>query len=151
MSRHLSAREISACLAGDNCPEYREHLDNCAVCRAEFEQLRGVLKDFRALVRNWSSDEILSVRSERRTLPPPCRSWSVGRSSFVALLIVLLVFVAIRLSSYIHKAPTIQPAAAPATDTVLLEEVNQAASRSLPVGLAPLQVPTELFTAKITR
>jgi protein TonB len=58
MSRHLSSRQISACLIGAGDRFAHRHARECAACRSEIEALAKPLAVFRDSIRHWSEQEM---------------------------------------------------------------------------------------------
>lgn len=132
MSVHLSARQMSDMLAGENNPACQAHLNSCASCEAEFEQLRGSLGHFRNSVRAWSGEQIHETSYAAPGLPFPALRWL----ALVVVCTLLLATVAIRYSGRSPKNREEPPA--PVSDTVLLNEIRLDVSRPVPVTLEPL-------------
>jgi len=57
MSHHLTENAISRCLIDDGVPQERQHLGECAACRAELAGLESSLAQFRGSIHRWSERE----------------------------------------------------------------------------------------------
>ena len=143
MSRHLNEHQISVLIAGEQIPEAVAHLENCALCKREIEQLENVLGHFRGTVREWSD-----IQFSGRL---PCdqervfgRRWAHGGA--IALLVLLFV-AGYRFPARSHTSAAVS-VSVPESDTVLLNHVKADISRSIPPGMETL---LGLSSAETTR
>jgi hypothetical protein len=133
MSRYLNADQISAMIAGDESRAVAAHLENCAPCRQQVEQLENVLGHFRGAVREWSDIQFAG----RAAVQPQTRFWPALAYGCALAFIVLLSVIGYRFST----RPVINAVVAPAilqSDTLLLNHVKADVSRSVPPGMETL-------------
>jgi len=126
MTRHLSPVEISQWAAGERSRQCEDHLHECAECRGELARLQETLSDFRASVRNWS---------HRQSDAAPLAVWHMSRDqnsprlrwALIAAATVLLAAIPI------YQANRHQPKRdSTVDDAVLLEQIDESVSRSVP-------------------
>lgn len=127
--RHLSSVQLSECVAGQPDPGTARHLESCPACRAELDQFREVLHGFRGAVRNWSENQaraalVIDAR------PPDSRSWVASHQLAFALLLAAVCIVA----SLVWRGGE----NAPASDSLLLNQVDAQVSRTVPSSMEPL-------------
>jgi anti-sigma factor RsiW len=107
-----------------------QHIERCPACRAELGNLREALGEFRGAVRSWSESQAqaaLAIDSR----PPESHSWIASHQLALALL---LAAVCILTSIVWHGGES----AAPASDAVLLNQVDAEVSRAVPSSMEPL-------------
>jgi anti-sigma factor RsiW len=126
---HLCSEQLSECVLGEPSPDTRQHLGNCPACRAELEHLDEVLYGFRGAVRRWSENQANAALAVHAR-PSESRSWIASHQFALALL---LAAVCIFASMVWHGGEN-----APASDTVLLNQVDAQVSRSVPSSMEPL-------------
>jgi len=137
MTRHLSPAEISKWMAGERRRQSEDHLHECADCRGEISRLQETLSDFRASVREWSHRESaaapLPVRRASGVLVASRLRWAL-----IAAAMVMLAAIPI------YRANRHQPKLESSVDdAVLLEEIDESVSRSVP---APMERLTPLVS-----
>ena len=126
MTWHLSPVEMSKWMAGERSRQNEDHLHECAECRGELSRLQETLSDFRASVRDWiyreSAVAPLPVwRASRAHVPARVR-WALIAAATVVLLMIPIYRAnrhQARLESNID-------------DAVLLEQIDESVSRSVP-------------------
>ncbi len=131
MTGHLSARQVDEWLIGERPAEVAAHLAQCPHCAAELQQTSEPLALFGSAVRNWS--EQIPARPIRIGADRVGFHWRAAMAC-AALLTILAV------PAYRYRAivpPTAQPVAA-VTDEVLLQQVANGISRSVPAPMEPL-------------
>lgn len=129
MRGHLSSVEISEWAAGMRSPAAEAHMHECAECRRAIARFQEALSDFRAAVREWGRGPapLLPDQLRRPHAVPPLR-W--------ALIAAVLVLSAVIPVYRHHQRP-------PKSDTgledaVLLEQIDDGVSRSVPAPMEPL-------------
>jgi anti-sigma factor RsiW len=128
-SMHLTAEQQSECILDQPSPEARRHLEDCAACRAELGNFRAALCEFRGAVRHWSENQAHAVL-DVQARPSESRSWMASHQLALALLLAAVCV----LASFVwHGGEN-----APASDTVLLNQVDAQVSRSVPSSMEPL-------------
>jgi hypothetical protein len=129
MSGHLSSEEMSEYILGYPRPTVARHIRDCAACHTELAQFREALGDFRGAVRGWSENQAAAVTTPASVFV--ARSWSASRQLAWALAIAAVCVVA----SFVlpHHAPD-----NPASDVVLLNQVDAQVSRTVPASMEPL-------------
>jgi hypothetical protein len=133
MTNHLTQDETSAAVAGIATREVREHIQECAICRAETERLASALSVFRQSVRDWS----LSVEPDNIMVPAPrvaTRRW-LGWS--VALAACLIAGLTLPREFNNKPAPPAHTAHA-ISDDELLSKVNSELSLAVPPSMEPM-------------
>jgi len=133
---HLSPDQVTEYLLDQTDPASARHIRDCAACRAEIEQQRETLAEFRTTVRAWSAEEaghyrINAARAITASGLEP-RSWPVSRQLTWALAIAALCVIA----SFILPRYAGQRTAA--GDAALLERVDAEVSETAPAPMAPL-------------
>jgi len=132
MTRHLSSAEISKWIAGERNRRSEDHLSECAECRGELAHFQGRLSDFRAVVRAWSQEQSAAA---------PLPAWRMGRThssprlrwALIAAAMVVLAAIPI------YRASQPRPSSDHSLDdTVLLEQIDDGVSRSVPAPMEPL-------------
>jgi len=125
MSQHLSAEEISNWMIGGRTPHVEQHVRDCPQCQAEVVRLDETLAHFRGSVRSL-------------TVPPA--KWEPARPQplrWVLAVAALLILAAVPI--YRNLADRQQARA----DTILLEQVDAALSRTVP---APMETLAKLVS-----
>ncbi|HTP86916.1 MAG TPA: hypothetical protein VMJ34_08210 [Bryobacteraceae bacterium] len=131
MSAHLSAQEISEWAAGMRPREREDHLHECAECRSELTRLQGALSEFRDSVRGWSAEQGSYPRPAWLTERPRVSHWL--RWALVAAAMLALVAIPVYRS---RLQP--QRAETDIDDAVLMEQIDDGISRSVPATMEPL-------------
>jgi anti-sigma factor RsiW len=106
-----------------------QHIEQCPACRAEFGNFRQALGEFRGAVRCWSESQAHAAL-EIHARPSESRSWIASHQLALALL---LAAVCILTSVIWHRGEN-----APASDAVLLNQVDAQVSRAVPSSMEPL-------------
>jgi anti-sigma factor RsiW len=136
MMPHLSPDQLTAYLLDQPDSEAARHVRDCAACRAEIEQQRETLAEFRTAVRAWSADQAADYRTNAaRAVPasrPEPRPWPISRQLAWALAIAAICVIA----SWILPRYTGRSAAA--NDAALLDRVDAEVSETVPAPMAPL-------------
>jgi hypothetical protein len=135
MSRHLSSQQMSEWALGTRSPEVELHMRDCPACRAEADRFGERLAGFRDLVRHWSERQI-DAGIPRVPKIEESRPRASFRSFFWASISVA-VFAAVGYWAVLRHSErgVVDPAV---TDVELLQQVDQAVSRSVPPSLEPL-------------
>jgi anti-sigma factor RsiW len=128
-SGHLSAEHLSDCILGQPTPDARQHLQDCQACRAEVTNFRGALGEFRGAVRHWSEGQAQAALAVPAR-PSESRSWMAAHQFALALLLAAVCI----LGSFIWRGGE----NAPASDAVLLNQVDTQVSRAVPSSMEPL-------------
>jgi predicted anti-sigma-YlaC factor YlaD len=127
--KHLSSEQLSACISGEPDRWIMQHAGNCPACRAELEQMREALSEFRGAVRRWSEYQAQAALAIDPR-PPQARSWVAAHQLALALVLAAVCILA---SIVWHGAEN-----APASDAVLLNQVDAEVSRAVPSSMEPL-------------
>jgi len=128
-SGHLSSERLSECILGQPSPDARRHLQDCPACRAELGNFREALGEFRGAVRCWSEEQAQAALAVPAR-PSESRSWMAAHQFAMALLLAAVCI----LGSFIwHGGEN-----APASDAVLLNQVDAQVSRTVPSSMEPL-------------
>jgi hypothetical protein len=158
--RHLNAEEMDGLLYAPEtaAAEVTEHVQRCAACASEVAAMRDALGLFReamtgtaeAAVRRWEPvAPALLWKGDKRGgkvfRPVPGYFALAATVALVAVLIPLERPVRRPVAATVVE--TVAPgAASPATqdsDNVLLEEIDQQVSESVPTALEPLEYPAD--------
>ena len=135
MNRHLSSHQMSEWVLGRSSPEIEVHLHDCPSCRAEADRFGEALVGFRDSVHRWS-EQHLSVEIPRLSNIEDRSPWA-SFHSFRWARVAVAVFAVAGFWAVLHHSE--QGVADPAaTDVELLQQVDQAVSRSVPPSLKPL-------------
>ncbi|HEV3197335.1 MAG TPA: hypothetical protein VGZ73_05495 [Bryobacteraceae bacterium] len=133
--RHLSSEQISRWVMGEHGAPEKEHVRNCPECLAELARLESVVSHFRssaiALVAQAVPPAHLDFLSASETSR---RSHSPGRWVLAAATLVILVTVPLYQNARDRKRAVEQAQA----DTILMEQVDRAVSRTVPRTMEPL-------------
>jgi hypothetical protein len=139
MMPHLSPDQVAGYLLDQADPGDARHVRDCAACRAEIEQQRETLAEFRTAVRVWSADEGGHYRTKAAlampaSMPEPRASHPgpVSRQLVWALAIAAVCVIA----SFI--LPRYADRSTAASDAALLDRVNAEVSQTVPAPMAPL-------------
>lgn len=127
--QHLSSEQLSECVLGEPDPWIAQHAGNCPACRAELEQMREALSEYRGAVRHWSEHQAqaaLAIDSRQ----PEARSWIAAHQLALALVLAAVCI----LASIVWQGGE----NAPASDAVLLNQVDAEVSRAVPSSMEPL-------------
>jgi hypothetical protein len=129
MNPHLSSEEMSEFILGYPRPMIAGHIRDCPTCHAELAQFREALGDFRGAVCGWSENQAVAVTRPASAFL--ARSWSASRQLAWALAIAAVCVIA----SFVlpHHVPD-----NPASDVVLLNQVDAQVSRTVPASMEPL-------------
>jgi anti-sigma factor RsiW len=125
MNEHLSSKQISKWIAGEQPAEVERHVQQCAKCSMELTRLHSRFAAFAQSVRGWAQHhEELTVANEvvptlRRT---SWRPWVWGLAAGVVAL-------AVGIPTYRGNRDK---------DAQLLEQVQAQLSRSVPASMEPL-------------
>jgi len=114
---------------GQPDPWIARHLKECPACRTELEQFREALFAFRGVVRDWSENQAgaaLAVHSR----PTQSRSWIASHQLAFALLLAAVCVLASLVWHGGQKTP--------ASDSLLLNQVDAQVSRTVPSSMEPL-------------
>jgi hypothetical protein len=135
MNRHLSPQQIEEWVVGERSPEMQAHVQSCAVCAEELARASEPLALFGTAVRNWGDQQRGPLRASWKSAQPPVWRWRIGLA--MATLTLLLAA-----PVYQHRRTVQQAALAAARtqaeDEVLLRQVQQEISRSVPSPMEPL-------------
>lgn len=134
MIEHLSAEQISQWIIGDRPLELREHMAQCAECRAELGQLENAIAQFRTAMREPASYVPPPAWRQPEPQPAPWFSWPRLVLTATALLVLAAVPVTWRVRVH-EQALRAQAALA---DSQLLESVDAEISQAVPQPLEPL-------------
>ena len=136
MIPHLSSEQLAEYLLDQSGPEAARHIRHCASCRAEIEQQRETLAEFRTAVRTWSAEQAGQYQSNAALAVPAStpepRSWPVSRQLAWALAIAAMCVIA----SFI--LPRYTGGRTAASDAALLDRVDAEVSETVPAPMAPL-------------
>lgn len=137
MIEHLSAEQISQWIVGERPLDLREHMAECAECRAELTQLENALSQFRTAMREQTSFAAPPPWRQAESRPAPWFSWPRLVLTTTALLVVVAVPVTWRVR--VHEQALRQQAAQTAlADSQLLESVDAEISQAVPEPMQPL-------------
>jgi hypothetical protein len=128
-AKHLVSEQLSECVLGQPDPWIARHLAECPACRLELEQFRGVLSGFRGAVRDWSENQARAALAVHAR-PSESRSWIASHQLAMALLLAAVCVLASLIWHGGEKAP--------ASDSVLLNQVDAQVSRTVPSSMEPL-------------
>jgi anti-sigma factor RsiW len=129
MTHHLTSEQISESILREPEPRIAQHLEKCPACRAEVANFREALGEFRGAVRCWSEEQAQAVLAVPAR-PSESRSWIAAHQFALALLLAAVCI----LGSFIwHGGEN-----APASDAVLLNQVDAQVSRAVPSSMEPL-------------
>ena len=135
MKRHLSSQQMSEWALGTRSPEVEIHMHDCPSCRAEADRFGETLAGFRDSAHRWSEQQ-LDAELPRVPKIEESRPRASFRNFYWASAAVTTFAVA-GFWAVLHHGE--QGAADPAaTDVELLQQVDQAVSRSVPPSLKPL-------------
>lgn len=135
MKRHLSPKQMSERVLGKSSPEVELHLRDCPSCRAEADRFGDALVGFRDSVHQWSERQLdVELPSPSKIEEP--RSWAAFRS-FRWARVAVAVFAVVGFWAFLHQ-PEPRATDPATTDVELLQQVDQAVSRSVPPSLKPL-------------
>ncbi len=126
---HLRSEQLSECILGQPGAIAAQHLEDCPACRAELERFREVLTGFRGAVRGWSENQA-QVALVVNARPSESRSWIASHQLAFALLLAAVCI----LGSFLWHGGE----GAPASDAVLLNQVDAQVSRTVPSSMEPL-------------
>lgn len=136
MMPHLSPDQLTGYLLDQPGPAAARHIRDCAACRAEIEEQRETLAEFRTAVRSWSAEEAGQYRTNAaRAVSAPRlepRWRPVPRQLAWALAIALVCVIASLI------LPRYAGGRTAATDAALLERVDAEVSETVPAPMAPL-------------
>ncbi|HXQ98565.1 MAG TPA: hypothetical protein VN774_08995 [Candidatus Limnocylindrales bacterium] len=141
MIAHLTFEQLSECILGQPSPLVAQHVQECLDCRAELIQFREALGEFRGAVRAWSEDQADRYRAGnypgKAALAIPAsaqkpRLASASHQLAWALLIAAVCVVASIVFAWHGREQS------PASDAVLLNQVDAQVSRTAPSSMEPL-------------
>ena len=125
MNEHLSSKQISKWIAGEQPADIERHLQECAECSMELTRLHSGFAAFAQSVRGWAQHhEELAMRNEVIPTPRPIswRPWVWGLAAGIVAL-------AVGIPAYRGNRDK---------DAQLLEQVQAQLSRSVPASMEPL-------------
>jgi len=133
--RHLSSEQISRWVMGEHGAPEEEHVRDCPECRAELARLESVLARFRssavAMVAQSVPPADMDFASAYKTSR---RAHTLGRWVLAAATLLILVTVPLYQNVRDRKRAVEQAEA----DTILMEQVDRAVSRTVPRTMEPL-------------
>jgi hypothetical protein len=129
MTHHLTSEQISESILGEPDPRTAQHLENCPACRGELGNFREALGEFRGAVRRWSENQANAALAVHAP-PSESRSWIASHQFAMALLLATVCI----LASIVWRGGE----NAPASDAVLLNQVDAQVSRAVPRSMEPL-------------
>jgi anti-sigma factor RsiW len=135
MTRHLSPKQISKCIAGSGSAAEQEHGRSCPECAAEIARFEGAIAGLRVGLSRCAeerSSQGFPAYAERPAAIPG-RLAVVWRGALAAAAAVVLAVVPVYWG--VREAP---PEPQVQADAELLDEVDQQLSRSVPRTLEPL-------------
>ena len=151
-TRHLTSEQMDLLLYAGSAETDREsadHVDSCAVCKAELRELRLSLGAFRATTTALA--EKAAMRRPRTNLLPahPRWGWSSLRTTPAYFALAASLTVAAVLIPFVRHSPKVveptQPAAqaarSVADDDALLRDIDQQLDASVPSAMEPLADP----------
>ncbi|MGA2214605.1 MAG: hypothetical protein ABSH31_15115 [Bryobacteraceae bacterium] len=127
--QHLDSEQLSECILGEPDSCIAQHLENCPACRAELGNFREALGEFRGAVRCWSESQARAALTIQAR-PSESRSWIAAHQLALALLLAAVCILASMLWRGGENAP--------ASDAVLLNQVDAQVSRTVPRSMEPL-------------
>jgi hypothetical protein len=135
MKQHLSPEQVSGILAGVSSPGEEQHASECDQCNRELTRFRETLSCFRGSVTQWAD------RQRGSSLPDIVflenRSFAVRVRRLRWVLATATMVLVLALPLYKYKSDRERDAQA-AQDSLLLEQVNQHISRTVPAPMEPL-------------
>jgi len=137
MIEHLSAEQISQWIIGDRPLGLRQHVAECAECRAELGQLESALAQFRTAMREPASSVPPPAWHHPEPRSAPWFSWP--RLVLIATALLVLVAVPVTWKARNHEQALRAKAAQTAlADSRLLESVDAEISQAVPQPMEPL-------------
>ena len=135
MNKHLTDEQITAWLAANPDASTREHLQHCAECTQEAEQLQGLVARFGETMRR----EAAATEPRRALRPFAHFSFVSLRQALAGVAALLLVASALLLAPSAPPRQQNSPTAAlqQDPDDVLLMEVQSDVQRDVPLALEP--------------
>lgn len=143
MNRHLSPEQIDSWLVGERLPEVEGHLQTCGACADEVARMAEPLAMFGAAVRSWGEEQMGPVPVPRAASTGLTRWWQMGLA--FAMLLLLIAAPVYRHRQVTREAAEMAARTA-AQDEILLRQVEQEISRSVPAPLEPMAklIPSDL-------
>ena len=135
MTSHLSEDQITECVLGTNDELVLRHLETCAACSREAEELRSTLAGFREAVRAagrrdlsfWKNQQ-LAVRERLST-----QDWYPVHWAWVVAMVVVLIT-----AMLLTRTPSVpNNYVSDDADNALLQAVQGDLNRDVPQALAP--------------
>ena len=134
MNKHLTDEQITAWLAANPDASTREHLQHCAECTQEDEQLQGLVARFGETMRR----EAAATTEPRRELRPHFSFVSLRQAlAGVAALLLLASALLLAPSAPLRQQNSPTAALQQDPDDVLLMEVQSDVQRDVPLALEP--------------
>jgi anti-sigma factor RsiW len=130
MIAHLSSEQLSEYILGQPGPLVAQHVRNCPACRAEVADFQEALGDFRGAVRVWSTEQAGIYQANTAQARAPW--WTPSHQLAWALLIAAVCIIA---SFIIPRNREDSPAGG---DTMLLNQVDNQVSQTVPASMEPL-------------
>jgi len=134
MNQHLTQDQIAEWFAGERRREVLDHLRHCAQCSDEIANFEKTLWQFRGSVREWSSEQFNPATQIQIASGPKFSLFRPAWWAAATLAVALLVGVSLN-HSWRKSEPIPQSSTA---DAVLLEQVDEQISRTVPAPMAPL-------------
>jgi hypothetical protein len=146
MNAHLHDRAIADLILGTGNHEMARHLDTCAVCRDNANDLRNAIACCRESIHAEAEcDEIFWTKQRlaiRQRIVAPVSMRSFPRIAIVALVMVLVLFAAFLLvrrpqSTRLAIKEVPRQMTNDAADDALLQQVQADVDRAFPIALEP--------------
>ncbi len=140
MRTHLSDHELAAWQAGECSPQSASHMAECGDCRRGASRLEDALGLFGETARTWSSER-LAAHKAHMVVDPARGRGSMRQHGWVWTAAVAMMLLIAGLTTWMQEQHAAQQAAQQrqlASDTVLLQEIDEDVSQVVPEALAPL-------------
>jgi anti-sigma factor RsiW len=129
MNKHLSSKQISRWIAGQQTSKVERHLEQCAECSMELTRSHSGFVAFAQSVREWAQQQ------KEELQPAEIRAWTASRNRWRPWVLGLaagVVALAVGIPAYRSSRDAREK------DAQLLEQVQTQLSRSVPASMEPL-------------
>lgn len=130
MSEHLTSEQIAEWMIGGREVEAAQHVETCAECQRQVDQLQETLGMFRGAVRETAG----SLGERQRVFQLPRRRVAVLWATVAAALVTLAI-----VPAYEVQARRLKAAETARQDAELLEQVNAELSEDIAGPMKPLE------------
>lgn len=136
-SNHLNDQQLTEWLSGTPDSAAKNHVKDCAGCRAEIEKLQGALLGFQSVVTKWSGDSVTSANFQPATARP-LRWQPAAIGAFAVAVLAVGVYQMNHGAAVIPSVGVTVKQAGGNDDALLIDRIDAQVYRTVPAAMEPL-------------